>query len=57
MKKTVMFVGVALLSLMVVGCCTCAKKGCCANCTPGQKCVCGCAQQTCTCDAACACKK
>ena len=57
MKKMLMIVGAALLSLMVVGCCTCMKKSCCANCTPGQKCVCGCAQQTCTCDAACACKK
>ncbi len=60
MKKMIMMVGAAALAFALVGCCSsrCQKKtSCCAKCTPGQACVCGCGQATCTCDTACTCKK
>lgn len=57
MKKAIMMAGAAALAFALVGCCGCPKKSCCAKCTPGAACVCGCGQATCTCDTACPCKK
>ncbi|MCQ2390792.1 MAG: hypothetical protein MJ240_05175 [Kiritimatiellae bacterium] len=58
MKKFVMILAAAAMATAIVGCCSCnTKKSCCAKCTPGQACVCGCAQEKCTCNTACNCKK
>lgn len=57
MNKVMMLVAAVGLAFAIVGCCSCAKKGCCANCTPGQSCSCGCGQTTCTCNTNCSCSK